>query len=350
MSQVHWTFTGCDDTQEAAVVQQWQQRQLELEAKINSLELEPSELRLAVEHQADSPAWQMHAALHLPLKTLVAEGAADDFPPVVEAVIDGLSGEIDRLELPSTEPAAVRREGLHAVVPFLERFHAAGRSDSFLAFLAPLLRPMRRHVRRELRVMRIEGAVPEEQITPADIMDEILVRAWERFGKRPKDKSLDVWVLQLVHEALQDAIRGQIQQSLEDRVPFPYEESQEYWLNQWTDNVGLPESTSLRELLPGHPAADDWDRLDIETKSVSLGELLSLLPWEQRQALVLSAVEGYEPATVADIQDRPIEQVEADLAAARQTLSHNLEVEGFLPEIEHRIEEPGGRDTRRRRR
>ena len=47
--QIHWTFEGCDEQDEVRIERCWEDRQLELEAKLASLQDEANELRIAVQ-------------------------------------------------------------------------------------------------------------------------------------------------------------------------------------------------------------------------------------------------------------------------------------------------------------
>ena len=60
--------------------------------------------------------------------------------------------------------------------------------------------------------------------------------------------------------------------------------------------------------------------------------LLGELPAAQRQAFLLHALEDYDTAEIAMLQDRPESQVKADIEAARQTLRKRLMAGGYLQE------------------
>jgi DNA-directed RNA polymerase specialized sigma24 family protein len=52
--------------------------------------------------------------------------------------------------------------------------------------------------------------------------------------------------------------------------------------------------------------------------------LLAKLPATQRQAFMLHALENYNTAEIAMLQDRPESEVKADIEKARQTLQERL--------------------------
>ena len=56
------------------------------------------------------------------------------------------------------------------------------------------------------------------------------------------------------------------------------------------------------------------------------------MPPAQRQAFLLHALENYDTAEIAMLQDRPESQVKADVEAARQRLRERLLAGGYVKE------------------
>lgn len=349
MLQIHWTFTGCDMDDELAVQHLWEDRRLPLEAKLATLPVEPSELRLGVHQDSDTSDWEVQAALHLPARTLVAESGAEDVQPALDDVIGTLVGEIEAYET-LRDDVSHSRDGIEPVTQLLEHNYAAGRSEAFLAFLRPILRSLAPHVRRELQVFEMEGTLDLEEITSADILDEVMIRAWDRFGRRPPSLKLDVWLIQLTDEVLNEAVQQPHLVSLDEREqisgPDPVDPSSP---SAWVEEISFMETLELGELLPDAPGTDEWDRLDMEIKELSFARLLAQIPREQRQALIFSAIEGFDPAEIAAIQQRSEEEVQQDIALAQRKLTDYF-TQQDITDLEQEFEQPGGRDRRRRRR
>ena len=83
----------------------------------------------------------------------------------------------------------------------------AGRREDFFRLLRPHLRFLRDHARRELRLLELEGTLHRGELTVDDLLDEVANRAWERFADRPRQLSLDLWLTDLVQEALEQWIK-----------------------------------------------------------------------------------------------------------------------------------------------
>jgi RNA polymerase sigma factor (sigma-70 family) len=92
----------------------------------------------------------------------------------------------------------------------------------------------------------------------------------------------------------------------------------------WAALLGYDDSFTLEDLLPGSEGTEVWDQLDAEEQRRQLLALVAELPKPQRQALLLHALEDYDPAEIAMVQDRPESQVKADIEAARKTLKERL--------------------------
>lgn len=317
---VDWTYDGCDTDDQRAIEQLWQTYQPGLESKTAELSLEPAELRLAVTHSSEPETWDVQAALHLTTHTVVADQSGDSLEIIFERVVAGLLQAVDEEESRPTETAR-RLQGLEAIVPLLEKNHAEGRSFQFFTFLGPLMKTLKTHAQRELELLELEESLSLEDLEVDDVLDEALLRAWEGFGKRPKTVPLDMWLINLVHNVLDDSVKGVPHESLqaEREVALPEEDEQTSPIT-WVEQATYPETVELSDLLPGEPGVEAWDRLDLETKQTKLAELLSYLSRDQRQLLVLNAVEGFEPAQIAALQERAIEDVQRDLQEAQHRL------------------------------
>jgi len=318
---IDWTYDGCDSEEERQIERLWETCQADLESKVAELSLDPPELGLSVTHNSESDVWELQAALHLTTRTLTSETRGHALQPVIEKTVADLIQEIDREGGRPTE-AARRLQGLEAVIPLLERNRAEGRSYQFFFFLGPLMQSVRTHAARELELRELEGALSTEEFEVDEILDEALLRAWDRFETRPRGLRFDLWLISLIHEVL-DGYSGEApHESLQTErdVAFPEQDEQTSPIT-WVEQVTYPETIELGDLLPGDPGVEVWDRLDFETKQTKLGELLTYLSREHRQLLVLNAIEGFEPEQIAALQERSPQEVQADLDESRNRLA-----------------------------
>jgi hypothetical protein len=118
--QVHWAYFACSKEGEEDLQRHWEDCQRRLISRVEALADDPAELELVADRQDPPSQWQIQSALHLPANTLVVRAAHEDPGDAVENIVSGLIEELDRLE-DRPARATLRREGLHGIVPVLER-------------------------------------------------------------------------------------------------------------------------------------------------------------------------------------------------------------------------------------
>ena len=348
--QTHWTYTGCDKSDEERISKLWRSRQAELEAKTAALgEAERDRLwiemeRADVPQNVGAPAWRTRAVLHAARGVFTSEQTGSEPDDALDGVVSELSQRIDE-RLDKAEATREERRGLDGITPFLETFYENRRSDAFFTFLTPVFRSLWRYVSREIRTRRLLGELPTEQLTVRDVIDEAMLQAWNEFGRRPKGLPLDLWLVQLIDRVIESGSQPIAEESLDDRQPRPSTDvgaDEDEWVEMPTD----VETIELSRLIPGEPGIESWDELDVETKQSHLDEIFEHLSRSQRQVLMLTAVEGFDTGTIADFQDRSKAEVDEDLASARLILQRMARDED-LPEIEDRLERAALKRSRR---
>jgi len=334
--QTHWVFNDCGEALKGHIRGYWEKKQPRLEKLLQHFRPDLRFLGLTVYRHTQPSGFEVRAALHLPTGTLVAEETEKDFAPALDRVADVLAREIKRHVERLRHDDLYRRKGrrrerLAAAGPFLERDAASGRRAAFFDLLRPQLSSLHDYARRELHILELEGMLPKGEWAPADLVDEVLLMAWQRFDSRPRHKPLDLWLIELLHECLERwqkeppalSLAGQDQ----DRSR-PAEEEQEWWGSLLGDTAQV----GLEELLPGSEGTEAWERLETEEQRAQLSTLMAALPKRQRQALVLHVLEGLDPAEIAMVQDRPEKAIVADLDAGRQALRARMAEAGYLEE------------------
>jgi ribosome-associated translation inhibitor RaiA len=127
---------------------------------------------------------------------------------------------------------------LTAVDPLLQRNAALQNQEEFLTLLRPLLFDLHDHARRELRILEINGLLPPNQVTAADLLNDVMARAWLRFARPPRQMSLYLRLVNLLDEALDEMTEreSQFKRSLDQRADelhsedVPQVDDQEWWV------------------------------------------------------------------------------------------------------------------------
>jgi RNA polymerase sigma factor (sigma-70 family) len=346
----HLVFNGVDDAVKARLEAYWAKKLPRLQKVLVPYRTDLQEIRLTVYRHQQGPqrSWyEVRGAIHLPTGTLAAQADDKDPQAALDRLTDALVTEIKRHKEHVRHDYVFKRKrreraDLSAAGPQLKEHVEAGRQEDFFRLLRPHLRFLRDHARHELRVLELNGMLHRREVTVADLLDEVASRAWERFADRPRHLSLDLWLTDLLHETLEEWVKQEPRphDSLEEKpdeappnaVP-PMEERQEKEEAEWWDELSPFEHTILLEdLIPGSDETDAWDGLEAEEQRERVLSLLQKLPATQRRAFLLHALEDYDTAEIAMLQDRPESEVKADIEAARQTLRDRLLAGGHARE------------------
>lgn len=330
--QTHWVFNDCGSNLKEQLRAYWDKKQPRLERLLTHFQGDLKHLGLTVYRHTTPYRFEVRAVLHLPTAALVAEEEQKEFTEALDRVADALCREIKR-HLEALRRDHVfrrklrRRQNLVRAGGSLERDVAQGRRHAFFALLRPLLRFLAEHARRELHVLELEGALPRGDLTTGDLVDEVLTIAWERYTRRPRRTSLDLWLVDLLHECLERWRREPPTLSLVAAGSEPRSEDQEPGEELFLEST---DAITLEETLPDREQTEAWQRLEAEEQRAYLTRLLAKLPEPQRQAMLLEVLEGYDADEIALIQDRAIAEVRTDLEAARQALRCSLGESGHL--------------------
>jgi DNA-directed RNA polymerase specialized sigma24 family protein/ribosome-associated translation inhibitor RaiA len=328
----HLVVHDCGESVKATLESYWSKKLPRLEKLLVPYRPDLQDVRLTVHRHEQNPqrAWyEGRAVIHLPTGTLVAEASDKEPRIVLDRLADTLAREIKRHKEHVRKDYVFKRKkraraDLSAAGPLLERDREVGRREDFFQLLRPLLGFLRDHARRELRILELEGVLHRNEVSAADVLDEVLSRAWEQFADRPKHLALDLWLTGLLHEVLSAWVKQEPRPhaSLAERAPEgTVSGGEQEW---WAALLGYDDAFTLDDLVPGSAGTEVWDELAGEEQRRQLLALVAELPTPQRQAFLLHALEDYDPAEIAMLQDRPESQVRADIEAARKALKERL--------------------------
>ena len=167
-----------------------------------------------------------------------------------------------------------------------------------------------------------------------DLLDQVMILAYERFKDRPRKVSLDLWLTDLVQDALEQWIKQEPRPhvSLQERAEkfLPAEAPQEDEEEWWSELMGEEETLTAGRLDPGPGGDGTLEESGGGGASDRLLASIAKLPPKRRQAFLLHALEGYATDEIAMLQDRPESEVKADIEAARKWLRDQLQAEGLV--------------------
>jgi RNA polymerase sigma-70 factor (ECF subfamily) len=132
-----------------------------------------------------------------------------------------------------------------------------GDRDAFEALVAPCAAELFEAARRELRYHVALGDLRPDDLTPEELVGDVLVRAWRDRHRRPPRLGMRAWLLALLFRVLKDFIRQEARFrrladiSLEQRPPQePLYDDESFWewhqpdeFTRWEDLVDKPSVT-----------------------------------------------------------------------------------------------------------
>ena len=320
--QVHWAYHNCGDALKAEI-QGYAQKKL---SRIERLlaRFRPSLRDLAVtvyrNRQASGDHFEARTVLRLPTRTLTSQDLADTWREAVDLALDELVEQIRRHKEKLRGDWMYKRknrqrEDLSAAGPLLARDREQSRRKAFYQLLAPMMRKVESHARRELRLMEIEGRLRPGEFGMVDVVDDVLLRAWQQYDDRPRRLELDAWLMRILHGVLAGLGSEPMKASLDE--PVPWEEPRK---DEEDIAYGEAEIHTLADLLTDNEQARAWERIDADDQWKIVEQELSRLDPRQRDTLLANVLDGFDSAEIAMIQDRDEKEVLADLRSAREAL------------------------------
>lgn len=307
------------------------------------------------------------AVLTLPTGNVVARTSAPvaDHRAAVDQVVDKLAAEL-RKHVNQTRHEELerrrRRRGrdFASADPHLGAMRGEGDLEGFFDLLRPLLRQLRCHARRELIIAQLEGVIPPGQLDVGDVLDEVLVRAWDRWPQRPRNVPLERWLVQLLHEFFDEhgfrspdegraRTAGQrgadgaptvsIYERLRDDEARHVEEpdnpaheinpdspyaAEDGWAVENNPNWPFVDSLTRDDVLPDDEAPEPWQTLAAEEERHVILDELERFARDQRRALALHVLDGWTIDEIAEAQERAAGEVARDIEAGRRALRRRL--------------------------
>ena len=327
----HVIFHDCLDETKRRIEEYWRQKTPRIERLLQHFPDDQRHLRLSIRRHPKR--YEAHVSLRLPTGTLVAEASGRDSFEALDIVADRLAAEIRRHREVIRRDDAYRRKrarpaiAVSAAAP-LAAHKRTKDNAAFLELLQPILLALRDHAHRELVLAQLQDRIKPGELSVSELLDETAALAWERFDSRPADRPIDQWLVELLHEALDDREREPVAMvSLEERLP---DDDARYEADTgWTaENAligGRPAPLTLDEVLPSYRAPEPWQEIAAEEQRRWILRQLRRFPRRQGRALMLYALEGWDEEDIAMLQGRTAGEVRADIEGARRTLQERAE-------------------------
>ena len=91
----------------------------------------------------------------------------------------------------------------------LNSLRVHGRKEEFFQQILPLLGPLKAYIKRQLRIAYLTLKIRTPVYTSGDILDQVMLAAYENYARKPADLSLQEWLYRLSNEILESYLRKQ---------------------------------------------------------------------------------------------------------------------------------------------
>jgi RNA polymerase sigma factor (sigma-70 family) len=201
------------------------------------------------------------------------------------------------------------------------------------------LKTLNRFVRHELAHFQAAGDLLPGDLTPEDVVDATLLRAYREFGKRgPAGHEISGWLIGLAREHLEAEVRRLKSERestvhIEEDIPETPPQEQAATLGEEILYFYEPEEDlKLEDVIPDLTMPTPEQVLERKELRSCVNAALATMPRDWRRALLLYQVEGLAGAVLAEAVGRPAPEVPRILEQARNYLRQRLVESGCLLE------------------
>jgi RNA polymerase sigma factor (sigma-70 family) len=208
--------------------------------------------------------------------------------------------------------------------------------DVLLATAGRYLKNLQHFVRHELAYLQAVGDLLPAELTPEDVVDGVLLRAYRELAERSPERKVKSWLIRLAREHLEAEVRRA--KSWRSRTPRRLEEDvaetprvrHVFTLGDEILDFYLPdEDLKLEDIIPDLEVPTPEEEAETQELRRCASAALAALPRDWRRALLLSHVEELSGPELARAVGRPEPEVRRIVEYARQYLRDKLVESGF---------------------
>jgi RNA polymerase sigma factor (sigma-70 family) len=203
--------------------------------------------------------------------------------------------------------------------------------DQFFKIIQPHLDSLNQFVRGEIDYQLAIGDLNTDELTPEDVVDSVMLQAFEEYEKNPPKLPLDRWLVMLAVRYIRNEI-GRFRKDREELVPLDQNipdippEEQVNQLGEERLYFFQPDEDLQMEDVIADPLAENPEQAAETREAVQqfVTQDLTELPRAWRDAFVLTRVQGFSTAEIAEIFAQPEKKVKRNLQQAEDALKKKL--------------------------
>jgi RNA polymerase sigma factor (sigma-70 family) len=218
--------------------------------------------------------------------------------------------------------------------------------EMFFALVGPHVKRVSHFVRHVLAYREAIGDLNPGELSSEEVVDAVLVRAYQEFVKQPPRRSLKRWLIEVAREQLGTEVRrlkswhARTSVHIDEDVPeTPPEEYVTRLGEEILDFHEPEEDLTLEDVIPDLRLASPEEQAASDELRWCVAAALAGLPLEWREVLLLHHVEGLSGAELARAAGKSPAELDRILDQARGYLRQRLVESGCALE-------GGSRDAR----
>jgi RNA polymerase sigma factor (sigma-70 family) len=203
--------------------------------------------------------------------------------------------------------------------------------DQFFKNIQPHLESFNQFVREEVEYNLATGDLKSDELTTEDVVDAVVLNAFEEYKKSPPKFPLDRWLVMLAMKYVRNEIRRLRQDReefvhLEENIPETPPEEEVVTLGEETLDFYQPDEDLRMEDVVADPIAETPEQVAETREAIQqfVNQTLTELPRAWRDAFVLTRVQGFSTAEIAEIFAQPEKKVKQNLQQAENALKKKL--------------------------
>jgi len=203
--------------------------------------------------------------------------------------------------------------------------------DQFFKLIQPHLEKFSQFVRGEIEYQLATGDVKTDELTPEDVVDSVVLNAFEEYKKSPPKAQLDRWLVMLALKYIRNETRNLNRDReafvhLEEDIPEMPPEEEVVTLGEETLDFYQPDEDLQMEDVVADPLAETPEQVAESREALQqfVTQSLTELPRAWRDAFVLTRVQGFSTAEIAELFSQPEKKVKQNLQQAENALKKKL--------------------------
>jgi RNA polymerase sigma factor (sigma-70 family) len=291
-------------------------------------------LRLLVEENAARKLYHVAITLELPGRTLATREERHDVNDTIRGAFAEIERQLERYKASlrgehlwkrPARRAQARREKKIEPVPAQERTR-----ELFVGLIDQHLKKLYNFVRREIAYYQANGDLLPGELTAGDVVDAVVLRAYDEFAKKQTNLDIDSWLIKLAIEQLESEVsrlsaeREKLVHIEEDIPETPPTEEVSTLGDEIFDFYQPDEDLKLEDVVPDIYIPTPEEVAESRELQRYVNRTLAGLPKAWRRVFVLHHVEGLSVAEISHVSGMTELEVKRYLEYAREYLRQRL--------------------------